>query len=248
MSDPIYNGILVEKGVKIFDSEKLWQQFMTRYVYVDATDNSCFMNVAGSCAMQGFEWGLFTRLRNPPEPKSADSQAQEFSIAVQASSYEKKPQLPPVLELKAGATPFCETNMYRRMVEQFILKFKSYGGEKLVIKVARNVIDWLTPSSTILACDLWIHEPTAHLDFHPWTNFAFRSYAARDMLGTMASPVIFPHNKAVFDGYLKGSPLPGLPASMQPAPVTPPAPVILTDAQRIAKMRDLVAQMKEILG
>jgi hypothetical protein len=248
MADTLYQGIVLEKGIKIFDSEKLWQQFSTHFVYVDGTDNPMLNNVAGTCAMQGFEWGLFTRLRNPPEPKSADSQAQEFATVLNALHYEKNPLLPAVLELKAGLTPFCETNMYRGMVETFIKKFHDYCGKKVVIRATREVIDWLTPSSTILACDLWLHESTSRLDFHPWKNFAFRSYAVRDMLGTKAAPVIFPHDKAVFDAYLKGGPLPALPASMQPAPVTPPAPVPLTDAQKIAKLRDLTAQMREILG
>jgi hypothetical protein len=258
MADAVVNGIWLEKDVTIFDSEKLWQQFQTRLVYVDMSGNSSLLNVVNTCAYQGFSWGGYHRLRYPPEIGSADSQAFEFAGAILREQYGSPPTLPPVLELRRGVPVFCETNQYRGMVETLIKNFKTYAGKKVVIRATREVIKWLSPSSTILACDFWIHEPTTRLDYSPWTNYAFRSFAARDMMGTMATPFYFPHDKDQLARYIKNGILSAVPASLSsnPSTTTPPpgsnttpipTPSILTDAQKLAKARELVNQLVELL-
>jgi hypothetical protein len=257
MADAVVNGIWLEKGVTILDSEKLWQQFQTRLVYVDMSGNSSLLNVANTCAYQGFAWGGFHRMRYPPEIGSADSQAFEFAAAVLKEQYGCLPTLPPVLELRRGVPVFCETNQYRGMVETLIKNFKTYAGKKVIIRATKEVIKWLTPSSTILACDLWIHEPTTQLDYRPWTNYAFRSFAPRDMLGTMAAPFYFPHDKNQMAIYLKNGTLSALPVSLSSSSTTTPTATdtstttmpttTLTDAQKLAKLKELVNQMAELL-
>lgn len=178
------NGIYLRGKNSIADTnrQKLWDTGV-RYVYADIDDLGTAQNAANDCAYQGFKFGVHYRLRYPPEQGSVATQLVIVGEKLQALQQIKGlTWLPFLLVLERSPEyPFCETNMYRNMVDSFLA-----GMPNAMVRMNKATIDWLTPSAKILARPLWLHAPTKDVQYAPWKQFAYRSYAERDIQGTMA--------------------------------------------------------------
>ena len=175
------NGILLPPKVKIADRQKVWD-IGARFVYACIDDLGTAQAAANDCAYMNFKFGLYHRLRYPPEEKSVPTQLVEAKESLAAVSKLLVPNLPFLLVLERSPEyPFCETNMYRGMVETFLAAMPN-----AIVRMNAATIDWLQPSAKILMRPLWIHAPTEDVKFAPWAQFAFRSFPTRDISGTNA--------------------------------------------------------------
>jgi hypothetical protein len=223
------NGIWIKKDVKIANPQNLWN-LGYRNIWTQLDGNGCLYDNANTCAFYGFKLGLYHRLKYPPEVGSADSQAQEFMIAESAlmdlKEYADVKFFPPVPYLAKGEPVLCETGAYRGLIMTFLAKYRSYHGrsENFILRATDEFIRWLAPTQQIVdSFKLWIHEPTITISYAPWKRYEYRSYVARSVGGNMVEPVE-PWSAVV------------------PPPVTPPpAPVGLTDAEKLAAIAKILA-------
>lgn len=236
------NGIWVRKNIKIQNPQKLWNRGV-RFIYTDITENSYLRDTANTCAMFGFKMGMYHRLRYPPEIGSADSQAQQMASIVQnfMNQHKDAAYLPFVLVLEKATYPDApvlpETNFYRDSVNIFLRHYLEYGGAKgTIVRMARNILDWIQPIPG-MATLLWLHEPTQNVNYSPFQIYVYRSYAARDIDGTMAEWV---------EEWADRQPVtpPVTPPVTQP--VTPPVTPGLTDAQKLALIKTKILAIEAI--
>lgn len=262
----MYNGICVGAGNKIGHADRaLLQQKWNagvRFVYSCVQENDTLTENLNGCNYQGFSFGALWPFRYAPGTGLGDSQAFDFHVAVGALKTEK-PMLPPVVELiREEGIALPETNYYRNQLKNFLNQFYTYNKEAHpVIKLTRSLAEWLEPDADLIAYalkyGLWIHEPTTVLAGGKFGYYTLRSYAARPVGGTNAQWVDFPGSEAQFkawayNGQAVRFAFPGT-TSTPPADTEQPEDGgsvgggALTDAEKLAKARDLANQLVEVL-
>jgi hypothetical protein len=244
-------GISLKPKVRITDRQALWN-YGCRFVYVDVKDNSALLSVKGDCEFQGFKLGGLARLRYFPGAGLGDTQAFEFFDAL---GHLPTATLPPVLELTRDDGVLPETKSYRELLKDFLNRFYSYSKGRVILKMTRSLAEWLVPDQFLLDYvfnyGLWIHEPLDQpLEAGSFRFYSLRSYAQRPVAGTAAEWVQFPGNATQFATFAnKTAPVRfSLSQGTPPQePETPNLPPVLTDAEKLAKVRGLVGQLVEIL-
>lgn len=192
------NGVSLRKGIGLSNPQKLWD-IGVRFVYAEANDNSMLRNVRGACDWYGFKFGVWSRLRYPPESGSPKTQVYEVYQALQGV----KRDLPTVLalELPLDGTPIPPSNVYVDNANVWLQDILSYlKGEDLMVKVDEKVTGGFTPSGKMTTLPVWLKQRAGvQVVSAKFPCYTLRSYSERDVYGTKAEWVDYPG--ANWDGF-----------------------------------------------